>query len=150
MKTIIIYFFTIFFGFIMQVNQNNNLPLKVSIELPDTIYTGQRDIPIILKVENTSSEVLSIRNPAHWGNAHPFIKQEGKNMSIIKVKINPKIFNDIIHINGNEFLRIKFDYTLDKLFNLEYHPSGKYDIFFELYPDEKISFKSDVFTFCIQ
>jgi hypothetical protein len=147
MKILFFGIITLFLGKPMQENNNSQPPLKVSIELPDTIYAGYQAIPIILKVENMTSEVLSIRNPAHWGNAFPRIKWGKKEIAIIKVKINPNVFKDIIQINGNEILRIKFDYALDKIFSLELYPSGKYDIYFIYSYDEKISIESDVFTF---
>jgi hypothetical protein len=147
MKLFFIYILTLPFGNLMQENKNNELPVRVSIELPDTICAGQQNIPIILVVENTTSEVLSIRNPAHWGNAYPCIKQGDKEITAIKVKINPAVFKDIIQIKEYETLRIKFDFTLDKIFSLEFYPSGQYSIYFELCPDEKMSIKSDIFSF---
>ena len=137
MKTIFV-LLLLFGGYTLQESNNNEHPIKVSIELPDTIYKGQEDIPIILKVENTTSEVLSIRNPARWGNAYPFIRQEGMNISMKKV--NPGMsFYDVIQINGNETLRIKYSHTFDKIFSLGFYPSGKYEIYFEYYykPKEK-------------
>jgi len=140
--------------------------IRISIELPDTIYEGHQDIPIILKIENTTSEVLSIRNPALWGNAYPFIKQ--REMDISMKKVNPGVvFYDVIQIKGHEILEIKFNHTLDNMFNLGFYPLGKYDIYFIYYyepkkqPEKKIFRKknnpfieekyiiSDVFTFYI-
>ena len=142
-----LFFLILSFGNLMQEHKNNEQPIKVSVELPDTICVGQRDILITLIVENITSDILSIRSTAHWGNAFPRIKQGEKEIATIKVKINPVVFKNIIQIKGNETIRIKFDYTLDKLFNLEYYPSGKYDIYIVLFPDEKTSIESDVFTF---
>ena len=161
MKNIYIGILSLFLGSQMQVN-NNEPPIKVSVELPDTIHGGQRDIPIILKVENTTSEEVSVRNPAHWGNAYPRIKQDGKDMPMIKVRINPEVFYEVIQIKGFETLNVKFDYTLDKLFNFGFHPSGKYDIYFEFCYETRPKLKrnkpfsegkcvkSNVFTFCVQ
>ena len=147
MKLFLFYILTLSFGNLMQENKKDELPIKVGIELPDTICVGQQDIPIILVVENTTSEVLSIRNPAHWGNAFPRIKQGDKEIATIKVKINPAVFKNIIQINGNETVKIKFEYTLDKIFSLESYSTGQYNIYFELCPDEKTLIKSDMFTF---
>ena len=131
----------------MQERENHEPPIMVSVELPDTIYVGQQDIPIVLIVKNATSEMLSIRNPAHWGNAFPHITQGNKVLETIKIKVNPTVFKNVIQIKGNETLRIKFDYTLDKIFNSEFYHSGQYSIYFELYPDEKISIKSDMSMF---
>jgi hypothetical protein len=137
----------------MQESKNNEHSIKVSIELPDTIYVGQRDIPIILKIENTTSEVLSIRNPARWENAYPHIKQGDKVISTIKVSFDLDVCKDIIQIQGNETLRIQFESTLDKIFSLEFYPSGKYEIYFSFNYEpidekkyQKMTFLQMIFT----
>lgn len=146
MKTIIIYVFTLFFGFIMHTNINIKAQsIKFSIELPDTIYRGQQNIPILLKVENTTSELITIKNPAHWGNAYPCIKQGQRDIPLIKVKINPKHLNDTIQIKGKEVFEINFDFNLDKLTNFDFLPSGKYEIQFQL--EGNVLIKSNILTF---
>lgn len=140
-------FTLIFFVAILQENADNNKPIKFSIILPDTICSKQNNIPIIIKVENKSSEILYIRNPAHWGNALPHIKQKDKELPMIKVRVNPSVFNDIVQIKSNETLKIKFDYTLNRLFNLRHHNSGYYDMYFELFIDENKSINSDILRF---
>jgi len=112
--------------------------IKFDVELPDTIYREQQDIPIILRLENIRPEVLSINNPARWWNAYPQIKQGRKKVSIIKMNNSPA--NEIyetIHIRGNETLRIKYDRTLDELFNFKDYPSGKYNISFKFFYERK-------------
>ena len=141
-------------------------PIKLTIEIPDTICKGEKDILIFLKIENLTSEELTITNPSRWGNIYPIIKEKGKIIPIIKV--NPfEPFKDIIKIKENEILRIKFDYTLDKLFNIDHYPSGKYELYFEYFYEPRIEkgfvnkgkkrqnvedkcIISDVFTFFVQ
>jgi hypothetical protein len=146
MKTMIIYVFTLFFGFIMQENINEKKQsVKFSIELPDTIYQGQQNVAILLKVENITSEVITINNPAHWGNAYPSIKQGQRDIPLIKIKINPQHLNDTIQIKGKEILEVNFDYALDKMMNFNSLPSGKYEIQFQL--QGKILIKSNILKF---
>ena len=136
--------------------------VKLDIELPDTIYKEQQNIPIVLKIENTRPETLSLRNPAYMGNAYPYIEQEKKEIPApvywwnaykkklkgIKLMIetiktnNPPscVVYDTIHIKGYETLRINYEFTLDKLFNFKDYPSGRYNIsfkFFYEFRDEK-------------
>ena len=82
--------------------------VKFNVELPDTIYREQENIPIILRLENIRSETLSINNPAHWWNTYPQIKQGKKKVSLRKANYLPanEVY-DTIHIYGNETLRIK-------------------------------------------
>jgi len=157
MKTLLICVLTLFFNHMMEKNENRNNehPIKVSIELPDTIYVNQRDIPIILKVENTTSEELSIRNPARWGNAYPIIRKGVKNMVGIKVQARAA-FKDIIQIKANETLKIKFSHSLDAILGVDerqdglgFLPSGEYDIYFVLNPYGKIFVESNVFKFTL-
>lgn len=145
MKTILICILTLFSSYLMQENINNKQSIKFSIELPDTIYKGQKNIPILLKVENITSEVITINNPAHWGNIYPCIKQGQRDIPLIKIKINPQHLNDTIQVKGKEIFEVNFDYTLDKMTNFDSLPYGKYEIQFQL--QGKILIKSNIFTF---
>jgi len=86
MKTAFICILSLFFGSLAQKSNINEHPIKISLELPDTIYVGQWNIPIILKIENTTSEALSIRNPNAWGHIYTSLKRKE-----IGGKVNPII-----------------------------------------------------------
>lgn len=132
---------------IMVENQSSEQPLKLRIEVPDTIYSGQYDIPITMVVENKTSEKIWIRNPAHWGNSFFYISDGERDCISIKVKINPDVYKDFIQIEGKETKRIKFDYTLDKMFDSENFPSGEYSIYVSFHFNKKNILKSEVKTF---
>lgn len=141
----ILYILILFSSYLMQEDINNKQPIKFSLELPDTIYKGQQCIPIILKIENTTSDLISIRNPVHWGNVYPYLNQGEKNVPLIKIKVNPSHLNETVEIRGNETLKVSFDYTLDKMVQLDSIPSGKYEMYFQL--QGTIPIKSNVYTF---
>lgn len=145
MKTTLICILTLFLSYLMQENINSKQSLKFSIELPDTIYKGQQCIPIILTVENITSDLISIRNPVHWGNVYPYLNQREKNVPLIKIKINPLHLNETVEIRSKEVLKVTFDYTMDKIVKLDSLPSGKYEIHFQL--QGTIPIKSEVFQF---
>ena len=144
MITVCIFLFSLFFGYLPQESNNNKHPIKVSIELPDTInYVGQRrNIPIILKFENTTSESLIIRNLT----AH--IKQGEKQiMDLPKMEGKAGSLELFISIKGHEIYRTKYFYTLGQLFNFERHPSENYDIYFYYsYKSMKKAFIKRIFS----
>ena len=123
---------SLFFDSLAQKSNNNEHPIKISIELPDTIYVGQRNILIILKIENTTSEVLSIRNPKEWGTYFISLKQKELR------KINSIIVDYVITIKEHETLRINLG-TLDGSYSLDIHSLGKHEIYFKYYyePEKK-------------
>ena len=142
MKTFLICILSSFFASSIQENKNNEHPIKISVELPDTIYVSQRDIPIILKIENTTSEILSINNPKHWGHVYTSLKR--KEMS---GKANPIILDYAIKIKEHEILTIRLG-TLDSSFLPDSYSLGKHDIYFKYYyePTKKMSFMNKLFN----
>lgn len=148
MTTIIICVLTLFSSLIIQENKNiEHRPFKFSIEISDTVYKGQYCIPIILKVENITCETMTLSNPAHWGNSLPYLKQGGRDIPMIKIKVNPRHLRDTIQIKGGEIYRTDFDYPLDKIVNFDFFPPGKYEMFFQLQLKGNETLKSNVVTF---
>jgi len=137
------------FFFTLQMQEFNIAQsIKFNISLPDTIYKGQQCIPIILKIENISSEAISIRNPVHWGNTYPRLIQGEKDVHMIKVKENPLHLKEIIRIVGYGNLGFNFDFTLDYMVNLDSLPTGKYELHFQMRATKPI--ESNVFTFYLK
>ena len=147
-KILSVFLFSIVFasvGIMAQESKNNEYPIKISIELPDTIYVEPGNVPIILKIENTTSKVLSISNPKYWGYIYTCcleMKMRGRTgfTDVIRWGIDAY---DVIEIKEYETLRIKLG-TLDELLRLSYPfvislgiPIGKYDIYFEYYYESK-------------
>ena len=145
MKTIFV-LLLLFGGYTLQKSNNNEHPIKVSIELPDTVYyVGQRNIPIMLKIENTTSETLSIRNPKDFGSVRLLIKgREKANTSISNREIWIGKFYNAIQIKEYEVLEFKHDFTLDKFLGFWGWQTGKFEIFFEYYyePPKKVKKKT--------
>ena len=132
-------------GFILNSNGQGNQILKFGIDLADSISVGMKDIQIQLRVENISSEAISIKNPSHWGNAYPFVEHKGIEIPLIKVKVNPEHFNDTVRLEPQQVFTVKFDYTLDKLLKLESLAAGSYEMFFRLQGNPPI--ESNILTF---
>ena len=141
---VFLFFLLLFPNFSLQ----GNTPIKFSIELPDTIYKDQHDIPIILKIENTSPLLITIKNPKYWGNVFPHLTHEHKDIPLIKVRMNLRLLEETIVIRGNDILKIPFVFTLDKIASIDFLPSGKYELYFEL--QGTIPIKSEVCTFYLQ
>jgi len=74
-----------------------------------------KDIPIQLKLENLSSDTVNVKNPSYWSNAVAFIRHNGKNIPLIKVKAIFVHDDDIIRLKPGQVFKTKFDYTLDQL-----------------------------------
>jgi len=151
-------------GIMAQESKNNEYPIKISIELPDTIYLGQGNalivkIPIVLKIENTTSKVLSISNPKGYGHIYTSLKKRemrGRMGELIITSIN------VIKIKEYETIRVELG-SLDS-YPLE-SQLGKHEIYLKYYYEPKKVFKqrnkqlvksvtekfiiSDVFTFYI-
>ena len=140
----ILFILLLFSNFSLQ----GNTPIKFSIELPDTIYKDQHDIPIILKIENTSPLLITIKNPKYWGNVFPHLTHEHKDIPLIKVRMNLRLLEETIVIRGNDILKIPFVFTLDEMASIDFLPSGKYDLYFELQGKKPI--KSEVKTFYLK
>lgn len=47
----------------LEQGNSNNLLTKFIIDIPDTVYRGQHNIPIVLQVKNLMSQSITIRNP---------------------------------------------------------------------------------------
>ena len=133
MKTIFV-LLLLFGGYTLQKSNNYEHPIKVSIELPDTVYyVGQRNIPIILKIENTTSKVLLIRHPNEYGYIFTTLKRKeirGKGTPLIMV-------SSPIKIKEYETLKISISTTLDNSYSLDSHSIGKHDIYIKYYYELK-------------
>lgn len=145
---ILICLFCLFSGFINQENRNiKQLSIEFTVELSDTIYKEQSNIPIILQIKNISSESQTLRNPSHWANSFPYLKQGEKEIPMIKIKVNPMHLMDTINIAGGKIYRTEFDYPLDRIVELNSLSSGEYKLFFQLQMKGNESLKSNVITF---
>jgi len=137
MKT---FFFSLilFFGITMSENNPTQPPIKLTVELPDTVRVGERSIPIILKVKNLSSKALLIRNPIYWGNAFPIVKR-GTDVVAHDVRINPALNNlhSLVEIKKNEMLKFVFTHPLDRIYDLNSLSPGEYNIHFVFYYEPK-------------
>ena len=137
------------FAFIQNSNAQDSQKIKFSIALPDTtIRHGMKDIPIQMRLKNLSSDTINVTNPSHWANAIAFIRHNGKNIPLIKVKAILVHDDDIIRLKPGQVFTTKFDYKLDELKSLESLEAGPYEIYFILYDKPKL--KSNVFTFYIE
>jgi len=119
--------------------------VKFNLELPDTIYKEQQNVPIIFRLENTRAEVFSFDNMVHWWNTFPRIRRGNKIFLIEKPNnYHPREFQDTtIHIQKNEIVRIKYDYTLDEVFDFKKYKSGKYYISFMFFYEHKYNKELD-------
>lgn len=124
-----------------------NLLIKFSVELPDTVYRGSRNIPILLKVENLAPEPIVIRDPRYWGNSFPYVFYKDKNMRTIKVKVDMNVLKNTVEIKEKETFNTYFNFSLDEIMDLEDCPLGQYEIYFVL--NEVKSVKSQICTFYV-
>jgi len=146
MKTAFICILSLFFGSLAQKSNINEHPIKISLELPDTIYVGQWNIPIILKIENTTSEILSIRNPKDWGSVKLRIKKgEKADTSTSNREIWIGKFYNAIQVKEYEVLEFKHDFTLDQFLRFWGWQTGKYEIFFEYYYEPQKKDKKKIY-----
>lgn len=132
-------------GLILNNSGQDKQTLKLSVDLADTISTEMKNIQIKLRIENLSPEPISTKNPSHWGNVYPFIEQKGSTIPLIKVKINPEHFNDLVRLEPHQVFIVEFDYSLDELLDMKSLATGRYEIFFRLQSNPSIA--SNVLTF---
>lgn len=132
---------------LLEQKNRNNLLISFDVELPDTVYRDQHNIPIILKVENLAPEPIVIRDPRYWGNCLPYILYGKKDVVIIKVKVNPDVFKKTVRIEGQGTFSTSFSFSLDEIMDLENAPFGQYEVYFIL--SEVKSMKSQICTFYV-
>ena len=128
----------------LEQGNSNNLLTKFIIDIPDTVYRGQHNIPIVLQVKNLMSQSITIRNPKYWGNAFPRLYY-GKTDMTIKVKFNLDVLKDTIEIKSQEIFTTDFDFSLDRILDLEKCPLGQYEIYFVLHNNQDIKSNTCVF-----
>ncbi len=84
----------------------------------------------MLTVINNSDIPVELRSPKCWGNSIPkMLSESGEEIPSIKVKINPRCFENIILLDSGKKITVPFDFTLNKIYsNLK---PGKYFLSFE-------------------
>lgn len=149
MKVLIICLLPLFMSCMSKQNNMTEYSpsIQFDVELPDTISKNQKDILITLKITNPTSVPVTIANPAHWGNTYPSISTSRNKIPMIKVKINPQIFDETVTVKSNETFETVFDYSLEKMINLYYCKTGNYEIYFEM--QGRVQAKSNIFSFFI-
>jgi hypothetical protein len=147
MKRIITYIFLLLINYSSAFSQDNkkdiNTLIKLMVNIPDTINSNKaKEIPITLVIKNLSREQIAISNPSHWGNSIPFIRQKERLVPLIKVKPNPAHIDNFVILLSDSVYSTRFDYDLDKLFDLKANPhTENYEIFFRFYGNIKFGKK---------
>ena len=110
--------------------QSNMALVKITVILPDTVCRESRDTPIVLKVENLTSDSITIRDPAYWGNTFPICKNK-KGIDVgPKVRVYLGVAKYLIKLGKHEIKNLSFGWTLNDLFKFDYCPSDEYYISF--------------------
>ena len=115
-----------------------NQSIRVSIDMPDTIYRHQKEILVTLVVENISNKTISLRDPSLWGNAFPRIMRGDEHLPGMRVKPDiRRLEKSVVTIKPKDSVRLTFNQKLGFMLNLKNCYAGPYSIYFEIYPDKK-------------
>ena len=124
----------------------NSTVLRFTLQVPDTVSDTDKDIPVLLKFENLTSDIAIVADPRCWCNVLIIVEKKGiKAPPGLIIHGSLECCNDTIIIKGGESRIMKYPTALNYIVSIQYLSTGLYDIYCKY--DYPLDLKSEVSHF---
>lgn len=95
---------------------DENVTMKLKLNIPESIEVGQVEIPIIIELTNSSKTGYKVSSVKYWSNITIQLKKGTELIHGIKVKPNLSKRNEYVFLDAGKTIEEEFDFHLDDIY----------------------------------
>jgi len=95
---------------------DENVKMRLNLDVPNSLELGQKNVPIFIKLTNSSKADYEVSSVKHWSNISIQLKKGTELIHGIKVKPDLSKRKQYVFLGAGKSIKEEFDFHLDDIY----------------------------------